>query len=58
MATTKVNPEKSIEGPWPRWRASEEGQRCADISTLTGEKKAEYLDNRLWQAFIAGRSSQ
>jgi len=37
---------------WNKWRESPDGERCAE-GTATGE----YLENRLWRAFMAGVKS-
>lgn len=39
---------------WPAWIRSEEGKRCADLSTINTLGSDVYLENRLWAAFVAG----
>ena len=40
---------------WVDWLASEDGQGCARFSTLQAAKyPSQYLENRLWRAFMAG----
>ena len=48
------DPQKANQGAWPDWIKSEEGKRCADVSTLTGSAASKFLENRLWAAFVAG----
>jgi len=43
---------KEINEAWAIWRKSAEGQTCR-----SGSANGEYLDNRLWFAFMAGIES-
>lgn len=55
------NPPKSepSHGPWPDWIASEEGKKCADPYTLDlAYRMGEFLENRLWHAFMAGMKAE
>lgn len=38
---------------WYKWKSSEEGKRC-----LIGSAAGEYLENRLWFAFMAGMTNR
>jgi hypothetical protein len=50
-----TKPARTSRGAWQDWIESEEGKRTANISTLpVGERGGQYLENRLWAAFIAG----
>lgn len=40
---------KEIAQAWQDWARSEQGKRCR-----SGSASGEYLDNRLWWAFMAG----
>jgi hypothetical protein len=35
---------------WQKWRQSKEGIECC-----AGMAQGQYLENRLWRAFLAGR---
>lgn len=40
---------------WDYWLLSEEGHKASDLSTLSTTLSARnYLENRLWRAFMAG----
>lgn len=41
---------------WHLWLESREGHLCADITTLPANDR-QYLENRLWRAFDAGRKA-
>lgn len=51
---TKVILGKTAPMNWTAWIRSEEGQRCAEITTLNRFGSDNYLENRLWTAFVAG----
>ena len=38
---------------WEVWRDSDDGKMCAE-----GQIAGQYLENRLWRAFMAGVASQ
>lgn len=46
----KVHPDVLA---WRKWLASKEGKKCT-----AGSASGEYLENRLWFAFFAGRKSR
>lgn len=40
---------------WDEWIDSEEGKKCRDATTLgSSAYHNQYLQNRLWRAFMAG----
>jgi hypothetical protein len=43
---------------WTDWIKSDEGKRCANVTSLvkivTQKDREIYLENRLWAAFVAG----
>lgn len=41
-----------MDNEFEKWLASEDGKKCADYPITGG---SEYLRNRLWWAFQAGR---
>lgn len=54
MSKPMRKPEPSRKHPdaiaWAKWINSREGFQC-----LSGRTSGEYLENRLWRAFMAGR---
>lgn len=58
-AAKHAAPTKKSRGAWPDWIESEEGKRCADPKTLNLDyRQGEFLENRLWAAFVAGAKSE
>jgi hypothetical protein len=53
MTAPKLTTAKSIGSRWSDWIESDDGKRCADVTTLP-HTDSSYLENRLWRAFHAG----
>lgn len=49
LKNTKSEPAQPLN--WPDWIKSEEGKRASNFDTLID---GDYLENRLWAAFVAG----
>jgi hypothetical protein len=47
---TEIRKHPSVT-EWDKWRSSQEGAECA---TPAASLQRQYLENRLWLAFMAG----
>lgn len=50
MGKAEIHPDVHA---WNKWLSSDEGKMCCE-----GNASAQYLENRLWRAFHAGRNAQ